>query len=335
LHATIEPLILFIFEGVNHDLRLHVLKDCGLLDKIALASKANEAEVAKPKGMRLGNMGHITNISTFLLSAAAGNPDLESFMQQNAEWTGYVNGALAAAKERENSQIGYTGQGLDNDDFTSDYLAPGQASGGGYSIEDEDEDSEEEEDDDEGVVMQSRVTTDEEQPEEEWEEREIEEEQPKEVKAEVHTAVAAEATSMQIEPTQKEIPQTPPPTPATESEQQHNASSADHTKPADQKPTQGTDATTPASTTTESSSPKKKLSQEEVEKIFSQYDKNNSGTISHDELAEIAKDLKLDLRPDEIESAIKTMDDDNDGTISKQEFLNWFAILAETFGKSS
>jgi len=171
LHSTVEQMISHILEGENEILKIHLLKDAGLLHRICQASKSNEEDMAKPKGIRRGYMGHITAISMNIVNTAALVPAVENVLQEDDEWKSFVKGALATTRERESKIIG----GYMPTDFNPDeeepeeqydgqvnYHSENQFREGGYSIEEKnpvfDEDDEEEEE--EGIVFQSVMEDD-------------------------------------------------------------------------------------------------------------------------------------------------------------------------------
>eukprot|EP01119_Soliformovum_irregulare_P020923 TRINITY_DN684_c0_g1_i1.p1 TRINITY_DN684_c0_g1~~TRINITY_DN684_c0_g1_i1.p1 ORF type:complete len:531 (-),score=148.79 TRINITY_DN684_c0_g1_i1:183-1775(-) len=106
LHTIVEQMIVNILEGTNQELKLHLLKDAKLIEHICVASEGNEQESNKPRGVRRGYMGHITSISVNLISAAAGNEVIDTYLSEHEGWNAYVKGALASTRERENKIIG-------------------------------------------------------------------------------------------------------------------------------------------------------------------------------------------------------------------------------------
>jgi serine/threonine-protein phosphatase 6 regulatory subunit 3 len=105
LHAIVEAIVQGILEGENEELKIALLKDANLLQRIVDASKENEEECAKPKGIRRGYMGHITSISQSLLNIATVTPSIEKLLNEHQEWNNYAKGALTTARERENRSL--------------------------------------------------------------------------------------------------------------------------------------------------------------------------------------------------------------------------------------
>jgi len=201
LHSTVEQMISQILEGENEALKIHLLKDAGLLDRICQASKANEEDMAKPKGIRRGYMGHITAISMNIVNTAAIVPAVDKALQESEDWKAFVKGALATTRERESKIIGgYMPTDFNPDEDEIDEQYDGQINyhtnesqfrEGSYSTEeqrlkfDDDDDEDEDDEDEEGVVVQSVIEEDDFQEEgadavpttvatEVWEEKTIE-----------------------------------------------------------------------------------------------------------------------------------------------------------------
>ena len=61
---------------------------------------------------------------------------------------------------------------------------------------------------------------------------------------------------------------------------------------------------------------------EEILKAFKLFDEDNSGNISLRNLKRVARELGENLSDDELQAMIDEFDKDQDGEISEQEFLN-------------
>jgi len=105
LHSTIEWMIQGILMRKNDNVKIHLLKDCKLLDKIAEASKINEEECSKPKGVRRGYMGHITSISVGILTAGVHSQLAQKVLTENEEWDKYSKGPLLVTLRREGKSL--------------------------------------------------------------------------------------------------------------------------------------------------------------------------------------------------------------------------------------
>jgi len=105
LHSTVEWMIQGILMRKNDQLKVHLLTDCQLLARICTASKTNEEELAKPKGVRKGNMGHITSVSIGVLTAAGSSQAVEKVLTEHEEWNKFVAGALQSTLVKEGKTI--------------------------------------------------------------------------------------------------------------------------------------------------------------------------------------------------------------------------------------
>merc|ERR1712029_225057 len=70
--------------------------------------------------------------------------------------------------------------------------------------------------------------------------------------------------------------------------------------------------------------------------LFRQYDKDNDGYITDNEVREFFKSLGRELNDDEVKEQIKEADDDGDGRVSFEEFVkvvksDKFAAFQTTF----
>ncbi|GLB41004.1 putative calmodulin mediates the control of a large number of enzymes, ion channels and other proteins by Ca(2) [Lyophyllum shimeji] len=64
---------------------------------------------------------------------------------------------------------------------------------------------------------------------------------------------------------------------------------------------------------------------QEFKEAFALFDKDNDGTITHDELGTIMRKLGQNPTDAELDSMIREVDADNSGTIDFNEFLNMMA----------
>jgi len=189
LHTTIESIVNNILDGENEELKIYLLRDAGLLNAIVKASKNNEEEIAKPKGVRRGYMGHITSMSTSIINLASVSPAIEKLLAEHEDWNAYVRGALSATKERESRTLGgYIASGdfaVDEGEDMDEYEENGELGFDSNDLENREDynaeegswrvnqDDEEEFEEEEGVVIQSRIDEEQEGESEVWEERDI------------------------------------------------------------------------------------------------------------------------------------------------------------------
>jgi len=195
LHAIVEIIIQSILEGENENLKMTLVLDAKLIQRIVDASKENDEECTKPKGTRKGYMGHLTAISHSLINIATVTPAIEKLLSENPGWEQYVKGELSSVRERENrslagyipSEYGMTEEPQDFDDFEDEdseimFEHSGSYEQHDYNPEDNDfrldaDDSDDDDDDDEDelVVQQNRRQEDSDDEEETKETKEKEE----------------------------------------------------------------------------------------------------------------------------------------------------------------
>jgi len=224
LHSTVEQVIQTILDGENEELKIHLLRDAKLLDRICEASRENDEECAKPKGVRRGYMGHITSISTSIINIATTTPSIERLLTSSESWTAYVKGALASTREKESKSLAYmpsdfavdeNEEGDEYDDNGDDYSPEEQDQ---FRLDQDDEDEEEDEEE-EGVVMQSRRIDDGEEDtieSEVWEEKEIqdtEESTPQQQQQENQSQ--SEESSQKHQQQEEDQPQSTEPAPSS------------------------------------------------------------------------------------------------------------------------
>ncbi|GBE81848.1 Extragenic suppressor of kinetochore protein [Sparassis crispa] len=115
LHSVVYDLIHQILTGridggYNRELTVALFRDARLMHRIIEGSKRNDVESAKPKGVRLGYMGHLTLISEDVIGALEHfPPDLRLLAAQYApqpEWDEYVTGRYKETKKKDTSLLG-------------------------------------------------------------------------------------------------------------------------------------------------------------------------------------------------------------------------------------
>ncbi|THH23096.1 hypothetical protein EUX98_g8077 [Antrodiella citrinella] len=96
--------------GYNRELTISLFRDARLLYRIIEGSKRNDIESAKPKGVRLGYMGHLTLISEEVINTLERlPPDLRLIVAQHApqpEWDEYVTGRYKETKKKDTILLG-------------------------------------------------------------------------------------------------------------------------------------------------------------------------------------------------------------------------------------
>ncbi|TFY55298.1 hypothetical protein EVJ58_g8333, partial [Rhodofomes roseus] len=115
LHSVVYDLIHQILTGridggYNRELTIALFRDARLMHRIIEGSKRNDQESAKPKGVRLGYMGHLTLISEDVIGALEHfPPDLRLLAAQYApqpEWDEYVTGRYKETKKKDTILLG-------------------------------------------------------------------------------------------------------------------------------------------------------------------------------------------------------------------------------------
>lgn len=96
--------------GYNRELTISLFRDARLMHRIIEGSQRNDIESSKPKGVRLGYMGHLTLISEDVIGALEHfPPDLRLLVAQYApqpEWDEYVSGRYRETKKKDMSLLG-------------------------------------------------------------------------------------------------------------------------------------------------------------------------------------------------------------------------------------
>ncbi|KAG0169446.1 hypothetical protein DFQ28_004386 [Apophysomyces sp. BC1034] len=117
LHYVIYDMLHQVFngrmdKGYNRNLAISVFKDGHLTEKMVQIQKMNDDECAKPKGMRLGFMGHLTFIADEIIKLLEGYPEaIVSEIKTDVDlesWSGYCNNELKETKERDRLPLGGT-----------------------------------------------------------------------------------------------------------------------------------------------------------------------------------------------------------------------------------
>ncbi|KAI0093776.1 SIT4 phosphatase-associated protein-domain-containing protein [Irpex rosettiformis] len=115
LHSVVYDLIHQVLTGridtgYNRELTVSLFRDARLMHRIIEGSKRNDIESAKPKGVRLGYMGHLTLISEDVINSLEHfPPDLRLVVAQYApqpEWDEYVTGRYKETKKKDTSLLG-------------------------------------------------------------------------------------------------------------------------------------------------------------------------------------------------------------------------------------
>jgi len=103
LHTSVEAMIRGALESPNEDLKTHILADCKLLDKIIANHNLNNEVCSKPKGMRLGNMGHVTSLVFVISEMSQHSPAIGKLVTDHSEWGNYSKGIMEQSVNVSNS----------------------------------------------------------------------------------------------------------------------------------------------------------------------------------------------------------------------------------------
>ncbi|KAF8705636.1 hypothetical protein AX14_013871 [Amanita brunnescens Koide BX004] len=99
-----------INSGLNRELAIALFRDARIMNRIVQGQKLNDIESSKPKGVRLGYMGHLTLIAEdVLVTLERYPPDLREILIRYApvpEWEEYVSGRYSETKERDTNLLG-------------------------------------------------------------------------------------------------------------------------------------------------------------------------------------------------------------------------------------
>lgn len=115
LHYVVYDSLHQIFNGQmnresNRQLALSIFNEGNLTDKIVKAQEQNDIECAKPKGTRLGYMGHLTFISDEIIKLFEGYPEsIISALDDSIDldkWHQYCMKQLLETKERDSLPLG-------------------------------------------------------------------------------------------------------------------------------------------------------------------------------------------------------------------------------------
>ncbi|KAK0211682.1 SIT4 phosphatase-associated protein-domain-containing protein [Armillaria fumosa] len=115
LHSAVYDIIHQILtgnldSGYNRELAISLFRDARLMYRIVEGQKHNDTESAKPKGVRLGYMGHLQLISEdVLIALEVFPPEVRLLIIQYApdpDWDEYVTGRYLETKRRDNILLG-------------------------------------------------------------------------------------------------------------------------------------------------------------------------------------------------------------------------------------
>ncbi|KAJ3514203.1 hypothetical protein NLJ89_g2505 [Agrocybe chaxingu] len=116
LHSAVYDIVHQVMTGSvesghhNRELIISLFRDAKILHRIVEGQSRNDLECTKPKGVRLGYMGHLMLISEDVITAMARfPPDLRLIIIQYApepEWDQFVTGRYNETKQEDNRLLG-------------------------------------------------------------------------------------------------------------------------------------------------------------------------------------------------------------------------------------
>lgn len=117
LHNVVYDLIQQIFNGrleepMNRDLCIAVFsQDGGLIERVLEATEENKKTLSAPRGVRLGNMGHLTLITEevvklFYNSSKIILPHLPEGLFESGKWEAYIENTFKETRDRDLQPLG-------------------------------------------------------------------------------------------------------------------------------------------------------------------------------------------------------------------------------------
>jgi hypothetical protein len=85
MHATVEQLIKTIFTHENEDLKVSLLVQSKLVDRLMEAYKAAQEDILKPKGVQKGYIGHLAKIVSIVYEQATSDK-LKDILKDQKDW---------------------------------------------------------------------------------------------------------------------------------------------------------------------------------------------------------------------------------------------------------
>ncbi|TFK68279.1 SAPS-domain-containing protein [Pluteus cervinus] len=96
--------------GLNRELAVALFRDARLMDRIIEGQRRNDEEATKPKGVRLGYMGHLTLIAEDIIVALERFPpglaQLITSQYTPPEWGQYISGRFNETKSKDSALLG-------------------------------------------------------------------------------------------------------------------------------------------------------------------------------------------------------------------------------------
>ncbi|EGC34970.1 hypothetical protein DICPUDRAFT_92107 [Dictyostelium purpureum] len=106
LHSQIHQICQIILYSENDELKVCLLKDAKLLDRIIDADQANTNELKNPKGIRFGYMGFLNSIAQSVCDVAKSSDEIRQIVDENPRWATFVTDSLEPVLNLENEPLG-------------------------------------------------------------------------------------------------------------------------------------------------------------------------------------------------------------------------------------
>ncbi|KAM9991532.1 hypothetical protein ACTFIZ_004937 [Dictyostelium cf. discoideum] len=106
LHSQIHQICQIILYSENDELKMSLLKDAKLLDRIIEADQANTNELKQVKGIRYGFMGFLNSIAQSICDVSKNSPEIKQIVDENPKWGVFVTESLEPVLNIENEPLG-------------------------------------------------------------------------------------------------------------------------------------------------------------------------------------------------------------------------------------
>jgi len=106
LHQIVAQIMSAALRSRDDDLRMSLLVKTRLLDRIVDAEQGNQADILKPKGVRRGYMGYLTQIAAAAVEGIESSEVSVGFAKTHPAWNTYVTNNLNPLRVLEAKPLG-------------------------------------------------------------------------------------------------------------------------------------------------------------------------------------------------------------------------------------
>ncbi|KAL9656648.1 hypothetical protein ABK040_002919 [Willaertia magna] len=106
LHCQVYDMIKIVLTSNNTEMKLKLIKDCELCQKLLAAHDKNKQRLSESKGFSLGYMGFVVEISNAIRRAGEGDSELAKYLTSVQGWKEYVFGPLLERNTQNEKQLG-------------------------------------------------------------------------------------------------------------------------------------------------------------------------------------------------------------------------------------